>query len=446
MNVRTPSEIAREALKQLGARKMAPTPANYAAAYQEVAGVAATDADTRPDAPGDALRPPLAQLIRTLPGVFGLSEAAFAEIFQDLLTTLQAPDTDPATLGTALQAFTPRLAAAVRDQADIRDSLLQLLRLIIGSISELSLDDRWLQTQVDVLMTVASPPLSVRRLDEVERRLKDLIEAQAKSKVRALQAQDEMREMLATFIQRLSEMGESSSVYHHSLEANARLIEQARSITEIAPVLKEVMSATRSMTHDTLNARDELHGMRERAEATEAELARLHEELDRVSAQARHDALTGALNRKGLDEALERELAQVRRKNSPLCLALLDLDDFKKLNDRLGHATGDAALAHLASVAREVMRPQDTLARYGGEEFVILLPDTALDRGIEAMTRLQRELSRRFFLTGSQKILITFSAGVAQLTELETGHDAIGRADHAMYLAKKAGKNRVIGA
>lgn len=92
------------------------------------------------------------------------------------------------------------------------------------------------------------------------------------------------------------------------------------------------------------------------------------------------------------------------------------------------------------------MRPQDTLARYGGEEFVILLPDTALNNGIEAMTRLQRELTRRFFMAGSEKVLITFSAGVAQLAADETGPQAIKRADQAMYLAKRAGKNRVLGA
>ncbi len=172
----------------------------------------------------------------------------------------------------------------------------------------------------------------------------------------------------------------------------------------------------------------------------------MHRELDRVSAQARHDPLTGALNRKGLDEALEREISGVRRKETPLCLALLDIDNFKKLNDTLGHATGDLALAHLATVARECMRPQDTLARYGGEEFVILLPDTAIDQGIEAMTRLQRELTKRFFLAETEKILITFSAGVAQLLTDEKGVDAIRRADQAMYLAKRAGKNRVVGA
>jgi diguanylate cyclase len=92
------------------------------------------------------------------------------------------------------------------------------------------------------------------------------------------------------------------------------------------------------------------------------------------------------------------------------------------------------------------MRPQDTLARYGGEEFVILLPDTPLDKGIEAMQRLQRELTRRFFMAGTEKVLITFSAGVAQLLDDESGVDAIKRADQAMYLAKRAGKNRVLGA
>ena len=127
-------------------------------------------------------------------------------------------------------------------------------------------------------------------------------------------------------------------------------------------------------------------------------------------------------------------------------MALLDIDNFKKLNDSLGHAMGDSALAHLATVARECMRPQDTLARYGGEEFVILLPDTPLDRGVDAMTRLQRELTKRFFMAGEEKILITFSAGVSQLASEETGMEAVRRADKAMYLAKRAGKNRVVGA
>jgi diguanylate cyclase len=207
-----------------------------------------------------------------------------------------------------------------------------------------------------------------------------------------------------------------------------------------------VVGATRNMAHDSKVSTDELNNMREKAVATQAEIAKLHQELDRVSAQARHDPLTGALNRKGLEEAIEKEISKVRRLDTPLSVSLLDIDNFKKLNDSMGHATGDIALAHLATVAKECMRPQDTLARYGGEEFVILMPDTPLEKGIEAMTRLQRELTKRFFMAGTEKVLITFSAGVAQLVSDEAGVDAIKRADQAMYLAKRAGKNRVVGA
>ena len=290
------------------------------------------------------------------------------------------------------------------------------------------------------------PPLTLRRLDDVQRRLKDVILKQSEAKERMTSAQEEMRQMLALFIDRLSHMTESTSAYQVKLEESARLIEKANSLEEITPVLRNIVGSTRILASDSLTARDQLRGMAEKVAANEAELGRLHQQLDRLSAQARHDPLTGALNRKGLDEALERELQTVRRKSQTLCLGMIDIDNFKSINDRLGQHSGDAALVHLANVARELMRSQDSLARYRGEEFVVLLPDTALDVGVEAVTQLQRELSKRFFMAGTEKVLITFSAGVAQLGEQEGAAEAIRRADQAMYLAKRAGKNRVFGA
>ena len=388
----------------------------------------------------------IARLIEFARPALGTDDARFGEQTQELLQVMRQPGVDLIRVKQMLGTFGHRVSFAAEDQAEIKTTLLHLLRLIMENISELSLDDRWLKGQVDALMSAATPPLTLRRLDDVERRLRDVMQKQAEAKGRAVEAQAEMREMLGTFIERLSMMTDNTSEYSVKLEENARLIEQAKTLEELTPVLKEVVSATRGMAANTMSARDELRGMRERAQATEAEIVKLHMELDRVSAQARHDPLTGALNRKGLDEALNREVSAMRRKDTPLCVALLDIDNFKKINDTLGHTTGDQALAHLAQVARESMRPQDTLARYGGEEFVILLPDTPLESGIEAMRRLQRELTKKYFLAGAEKLLITFSAGVAQLGPDEDNATAIKRADQAMYTAKRAGKNRVLGA
>jgi diguanylate cyclase len=388
----------------------------------------------------------IARMLESVQPALGTDDPRFTEQLARLLEAMRQPGANVLEVKTQLANIGHRLSFAAEDQVETKATLLKLLHLIIRNIGELSLDDRWLKGQIDALLTAATPPLTLRRLDDVERRLKDVIFKQTEAKGRALEAQEQMRQMLALFITRLSEMTESSSTYHGKIEEAAKLLDQAQTLEEIAPVLTDVMRATRSMANDTLSSRDELRAMREKTQQTEAEIAKLHQELDRVSALARHDTLTGALNRKGLDEAMERELSNVRRKETPLCMALLDIDNFKALNDSQGHDVGDAALTHLASVARECMRPQDTLARYGGEEFVILLPDTALDQGIEAMTRLQRELTRRIFLSGVEKILITFSAGVAQLAPDETGAAAIKRADQAMYLAKRAGKNRVLGA
>jgi len=135
-----------------------------------------------------------------------------------------------------------------------------------------------------------------------------------------------------------------------------------------------------------------------------------------------------------------------QRKRTPLCVAILDLDNFKKLNDTYGHQAGDDALIHLANVVRKTLRPTDTVARFGGEEFVIVFAETDEKQAVEAMRRLQRELTKRFFLHDNERLLITFSAGVALLKANETQDGILARADKAMYQAKLQGKNRVVTA
>jgi diguanylate cyclase len=345
----------------------------------------------------------------------------------------------------SLRKLSYRLQYVAEDQAELKTGLLQLLQLIIENISGL-VDDQWLHNQIEVVLKLFDEPLNLRRLDDVERRLKEVIYKQSHLKHHLDEAKDRLKALLATFIDRLTDFTASTDDYHDKIENCVSKIGQAKDIAELGDVLDEVMRETRGIQINVQRSREELIEMRRRFEEAEAEIARLQTELAEAGEIICHDTLTGALNRKGMDEALDREVGRAQRRGSALSLAMLDIDNFKKLNDTLGHQAGDEALVHLAQVVRETLRPQDVLARYGGEEFVVLMPDTELEDGISVMARLQRALTKRFFLHNNEKLLITFSAGVAELAEQEPPVDGLKRADAAMYLAKRAGKNRVVAA
>ncbi|HWV18317.1 MAG TPA: GGDEF domain-containing protein [Rhodocyclaceae bacterium] len=343
-----------------------------------------------------------------------------------------------------LKQFSYRVSYAAEDQAELKAELLGILQLLIQNIGEIVIDEQWLHGQITSVSDLLAKPLDLRTLDSVERQLKDVIYKQSALKRNLLEANDRLKQMLATFVDRLGDFSSTTGDYHDKIEACATRISQARDIAEVSSVLEEVMRETRNMQINTARSHDDMNLMRRRVSEAEHEVERLMSELSQASEMVRVDPLTGALNRKGMDEVMQREVARTRRQNAPLALALLDLDNFKQINDQLGHRTGDMALQHLANVTRETLRPQDTLVRFGGEEFVIILPDTGMEEAVKAMERVQRELTRRYFLADNNKLLITFSAGVSVLGASEEPVDAIRRADQAMYLAKRAGKNRVM--
>ena len=156
--------------------------------------------------------------------------------------------------------------------------------------------------------------------------------------------------------------------------------------------------------------------------------------LDRMSHLAQEDGLTGIANRRTLDEALPVEFARARRSGQPLTLVMMDLDHFKRYNDRRGHAAGDALLRGAAQAWLKQMRPTDLLARYGGEEFTLVLPACTADQAAQLVDRLRPLMPDRQ----------TFSAGVATWEATETPTELLQRADRALSLAKKGGRNRTM--
>ncbi len=345
-----------------------------------------------------------------------------------------------------LKRFAFKLELLAEDQAELRRSLLSLLRLLVENITELVVDDRWLHGQIDVVRDIIEKPLSQRTVDDAERRLKEVLYKQSQLKADLFEAKDAIKQMLAGFVDHLADFADATSEYHDKIEGCAEKISAANDITELGNVLGEVMRETRTIQLNAQKSRDELRSTQEKVKKSEARIHELEMELETTSDLVRHDQLTGVLNRRGLEDMFNKEVARAQRHDTLLCVGMLDIDNFKKLNDSLGHDVGDQALIHLATVCKETLRPQDTVARFGGEEFIILLPETPLEDASVALTRLQRELTKKFFLNDNEKVLITFSAGVTQMLPEDTQATVIKRADEAMYKAKQTGKNRVISA
>lgn len=546
-----PSDIARETLKILAARKIAPTPDNYARAYQEVGGmaggpaVAATPQAQVPPAGQGKMAPAWPRLIRDLlkqletphKGItltrkkegletvltkFASNPDAQFEKLQALVHSWSAAPTAPGSgdlvpamlepaapapaaapsgppqgiiksielvaqlrdllaqalenqltaqpdlaeeiralaqqaravgdhgqavkLSKQLRQFWIKLALRDEDSAKIQEGVVRLLRLLVENIGELAAEDKWLQGQVLTLKEIIAQPLDKRTIADAERSLRNAIIEQGFLKDSLNDAKNSLKNLMSTFIDSLGGLTESTGAYHTKIFEYSQRIKGADNLAALSQILDEVMRDTRVIQDSAYRSHEELLVTRKQAQQAEEKVRQLEQQLEQTSELVHSDQLTGALNRRGLDETLEREIKRADRQQSPISMVMLDIDNFKQINDTLGHQAGDRVLVHLSRVIKETLRPTDAVARYGGEEFLIVLPDTGLAEAVESITRLQRELTKKFFLNDNQRLLITFSAGVAERAGSEVVADLITRADKAMYLAKKSGKNRVLPA
>lgn len=155
---------------------------------------------------------------------------------------------------------------------------------------------------------------------------------------------------------------------------------------------------------------------------------------------AYYDCLTDLPNRRFIDKIIEQELSFIKLKGHSSVLVLLDIDNFKVINDTYGHMAGDQVLRQLAKLLKENIRETDTVSRFGGEEFVILMPNTSLEEGYELTERLRKQVVKEKFTINSIEINVTASFGVSRLWN---PNEYYSLADKALYLAKQRGKNRV---
>lgn len=431
--------------------------------WAEIPELPGASIEAAPDAPrqgssmatGSAQPDVLRQARELLANTIETGVAARLERFPELATEAkalahqvrEARDADGWTrLAGQLKQFWYRIEVRAESDEDLLGALLRVLGLLVNNIGELVEDDQWVSGQLGLIREVINQPLSSERVRLAERSLKEVIYKQSMLKQSLREAKSTLKHLIAAFVEQLSEMTTSTAGYETRVERYAQRLQTADDLSALKNIVDELMSDTRTMQLDMQRRRDDMVEARKEADLAEQRVRELEAELEHVSEQVREDQLTGTLNRRGLEDAMERELARAQRRKTPLCVAILDLDNFKKLNDTYGHQAGDEALVHLSNVVKNTLRPTDIVARFGGEEFLVLFSDTALQQAVDAMRRLQRELTKRFFLHNNERLLITFSAGVAALHPGEAQESLFARADKAMYQAKLQGKNRVVGA
>ena len=366
------------------------------------------------------------------------------EIAQALATLTARITTEGPTapLIEALERLCQRAAVVLQHRHHLLEQLSALCRELTASLTDLAENDSWAQGQVTLMRDTIDEGLSARGVRAVSELLRDARERQGQVRAEREQARDSLKGMIHLMLSELDELGSQTGNFHASVGRYADVIAAADSLESLAGVVREMVVESRSVQALVQQTQARLHDENDKARGLAARVDELEGEMRRLSEEVTTDPLTQIANRRGLMQAFEALSAGQQRSGAALSVGLLDIDNFKRLNDELGHSVGDEALKALAAVVGKTLRPTDVVARYGGEEFVVLLPGTPVEEGQQILTRLQRSLTGGLFLHEQRNVLVTFSAGVTAYRDGERIEEALERADQGLYEAKRTGKNR----
>ncbi len=231
---------------------------------------------------------------------------------------------------------------------------------------------------------------------------------------------------------------------------NHNILEQGKRIEDITQ-LDDIKRLKQALLQEVESLRDAVREKESRdvakIESLSQQVAVLNTELASARTESERDGLTGVLNRRTFDRLLAELVEKNTVKAQDFALLMIDIDDFKRINDTYGHPVGDSVLAAVANKCRQSIRGEDLLARYGGEEFAIILPGASLRNAVKKGRQVcQAIAATRYMLEGvdsGEPLCLTVSIGVSVCAKADTAATLIPRADKALYMAKGSGKNRV---
>ncbi|MBU6272581.1 MAG: GGDEF domain-containing protein [Betaproteobacteria bacterium] len=367
--------------------------------------------------------------------------AVEASLLADALRLAQTPEAFDEAAGR-LAEFWPALAERADGPAPTLRALHDLARLMVRNMGDLVVDDDWVREQTAALQALLERPLGPEVLAQAAQSYREFVFRQGTVKHAVDGATRSVREQTASLVDRVGALSARTGEYPARIADYARQIREADGLPQLSGLLDALLAELEAMQAGFAQAQRELLETGEQMLRQEQQVRALQAELSRGELLPA-DPVTGSLNRQGFERQAALELARADRHEAPMCLAVLDVDSLRELDARVGAGASDEALRELALGARQTLRPTDTLARWSDQEFLILMPDTAPDEGERQMVRVQRELTKRLFLRHRERVLITFSAGVAARGPGESRESLVARAEQAMAAARQSGRNRV---
>lgn len=253
-----------------------------------------------------------------------------------------------------------------------------------------------------------------------------------------------MEEIQATLSLHLSEISEQNKALGQALKSEHININNSSDSDELRALKSELSDELSQLLQGHQALTEKLDKAKQFMQIIESEGQHLNDELKKAHTLSLTDELTQLPNRRAFFKRIEDEVSRVQRYEYPLCLALIDLDSFKAINDRYGHNAGDEVLRSFAERALSGFRHHDLASRYGGEEFAIILPNTDITGAKRALEKVRGRTSQCVFqFNGTSHPIPTFSAGISLYVPGDTPATLIERADQALYRAKRMGRNRI---
>ncbi len=247
---------------------------------------------------------------------------------------------------------------------------------------------------------------------------------------------DTVKQIVLDLADTIQQITSTAGDFDHKMEASMEGIQAASTIEDILALKDGIIKEIGKVRVSSQSLKSELNEYKKTTQS-------LSSKLDETEAKALVDSLTNVLNRNAYNMKITQMIREFSRSKDFFCLLVIDIDFFKKFNDTYGHKAGDRVLRSVAASVQESLRASDLVFRYGGEEFVVILNSIQEDIAFNLAEKIRKSVEKEYFIDKEKKLKVTISLGIACVKEGESEAELFERADKAMYVAKRKGRNQV---